>query len=740
MNNVADNLVVFKSLTPGAWAISVIAKNAANKSVGHGSTSDVNIEANKVAEASVTVKPFSGHGSLIISLSWPGESVVNPQVTGTLTSSEGDETEMNFSMGTDNLSASYNNSELEAGYYTLSLKLRGDHSKWDLIDIVRIVVEDTTSTNITITEDKIRTIAGANLNIINQMDDPIEISFSGQSDNLAEGNNLEISSIASESVNYYQWYLNGNIISGANSATLTIGQSLEVGNYLLDLLVKKDNVICVEGLDFNVIPVASANMGITQWAKTATETVDHKSSFLNIATAADGSVYTVGKIDDGSTVNFGNGVSVANTSTMSNFFLVKYDSNGVAQWGRTISSTESNSHSYLFNVSTASDGSIYTVGYIYYDYTYNFGNDVSVANPNDGNSIVIVKYNSSGEAQWAQTIQSTRGSSSFRDVAVAQDGSIYAVGTVDASAMRDFTYSFGNGVSVTVPSTSPEDKTLIVKYNSAGEAQWAKSSLSTVSGNTYATFRSVGISSDGSVYAAGYIQGTVSFDFGNSVSAAGSYADGENVVLIKYNSSGETQWAKTVVSGDNRSYFDSIGISSDGSIYAAGRAIGSNSYDLGNSVSITPSHSAENIMLVKYNSDGETQWAQTSVSGSSITAFHSVAVSQDGSVTAGGFIEDSVTHSFGNGISATGAYSAASYYANKANVLLVKYSSDGLAQWAQTTTAASSYSYFKGIALGPDNSLYGVGTFSGIQSFDFGNSVTITGSNSLDNMLFINYK
>ena len=56
------------------------------------------------------------------------------------------------------------------------------------------------------------------------------------------------------------------------------------------------------------------------------------------------------------------------------------------------------------------------------------------------------------------------------------------------------------------------------------------------------------MASDGSVYAAGCIDGTGTYNFGNSVTAAGTYS-GYNIVLVKYNSSGVAQWARTVTAG-----------------------------------------------------------------------------------------------------------------------------------------------------------------------------------------------
>ena len=99
-------------------------------------------------------------------------------------------------------------------------------------------------------------------------------------------------------------------------------------------------------------------------------------------------------------------------------------------------------------------------------------------------------------------------------------------------------------------------------------AQWAET---VTVGSSRSRFIDVSVASDGSVYAAGYI-GTGTFNFGNNVTAAGTYRDRDaNVLLVKYNRYGVAQWARTVTAGTNYSEFSSVSVASDGSVYAAGR-------------------------------------------------------------------------------------------------------------------------------------------------------------------------
>src|SRR5690242_19757412 len=74
------------------------------------------------------------------------------------------------------------------------------------------------------------------------------------------------------------------------------------------------------------------------------------------------------------------------------------------------------------------------------------------------------------DAQWAKSTVVAPGNSYFLGVTNDTSGNSYAVGYMDGSQ-----YDFGNGVTVTGATSS---NALIVKYNSSGVAQWAKSTVS----------------------------------------------------------------------------------------------------------------------------------------------------------------------------------------------------------------------------------------------------------------------
>jgi hypothetical protein len=457
-----------------------------------------------------------------------------------------------------------------------------------------------------------------------------------------------------------------------------------------------------------------------QWAKTMTNG-SNNSWFFSISTTLDSSIYASGYIYGTGTYDFGNGVTAAGTYSGFNLVLVKYNSSGIAQWARTVIGGGGNSSFY--SVSSTSDGSVYAAGSFLGTGTFNFGNGVTAAGTYSDGNLVLVKYNSSGNAQWAKSVTGGSNISSFNSISITSDGSVYAAGYIKGTG----TFNFGNGV--TAAGTYSGGNLVLVKYNSSGIAQWART---VIGGGSDSSFSSVSSTSDGSVYAAGSIYGTSTVDFGNGVTATGTYSGG-NPVLAKYNSSGNAQWARTVIGGGGDSSFSSVSSTSDGSVYAEGSIYVTSAVDLGNGVTAAGTYSGNNLVLVKYNSSGIAQWAKSVTAGSNTSTFYSVSSIADGSVYAAGYIKGTGTFDFGNGVTTAVTY-------HVLTLVLVKYNSSGIAQWAKSVTGGSYISRFSGVSAISNSSVYAAGYIEGTGTFDFGNGVTAAGTYNVNNIILVKYQ
>jgi hypothetical protein len=290
------------------------------------------------------------------------------------------------------------------------------------------------------------------------------------------------------------------------------------------------------------------------------------------------------------------------------------------------------------------------------------------------------------------------------------------------------TFTYGN-VSVT-GSASGVTNAVIVKYDSAGRALWARS---TVSGSYSSEFNGVAVSPDGYVYAAGFQTNMYgannSYNYGSgSGSVTGSYSgtssssSGFNAVIVKYDSTGTALKAQSTVSGSVNSQFR--GVAADGSgVYAVGNQNGTGPIVYGTTISATAnSPSTSNSLIVKYDSDLVAQWAKSTASGSTaVSQFNGVAVDGSG------------VYAVGNQAKGTFNYGTASFVSGYegSNAAIVKYNSaNGTAQLAKSIASALGPSLFYDVATDGSGKVYAVGTQRASSAFDYGNSVTAQGNST----------
>ena len=410
--------------------------------------------------------------------------------------------------------------------------------------------------------------------------------------------------------------------------------------------------------------------------------------------------------------------------------------------------------SFFNSVAADASGNVYAAGNLWGPGTLDFGYGVTATGVFNGYNVLLVKYNSSGTAQWRQTSTAQPGQavsagssgSQFYSVAVDSSDNVYAAGrTSGASGPVDF----GNGVTVIGSDTF--SSAVLVKYGSSGAAQWAQA---VTGGLSESIFSSVAVDSSGNVYTAGEIEGTGTYVFGKNVTTTGkAISEGMgsmafNAVLAKYDSSGVAQWAHTVTAGSIGSRFSSVTVDSAGDVYAAGSISGTATYDFGSGVTATGTASLSrftgpeipNVILVKYNSSGIAQWAQTDTAGHR-SAFSSVAVDSAGNVYAAGSLGGPEAFDFGNGVTAMGALTrgAIDGFDGPLYVVLVKYNSSGIAQWARTVTNAGPSSSFDSVALDSSGNAYAAGSLYGPATFDFGTGATASTTQGTPCVVLVKY-
>jgi hypothetical protein len=278
--------------------------------------------------------------------------------------------------------------------------------------------------------------------------------------------------------------------------------------------------------------------GKTKWVQTS-QTLDRNESNYHsygVVTDSKDAVYITGPFsstDDGSlsdTIAFGNDTLFGSSA---NFFLTKYDSLGNVLWAR--SANQSGADGASEAIAADSTGNIYITGYFIGTNPIIFGSDSlkQVAPTN----VFIAKYNSSGNLEWASNAENNDYVSynSSYGIAVDSKGDVYITGQ-----FREYLL-FG---SDTLHANSFDQNLFIAKYDSSGKSIWARNP----NDSTKSSGAGYGITADeqGNAYVTGLYAGQLIFEDDTIFSEA------SNVLIAKYNSSGNAIWAKGSVSpGDD---------------------------------------------------------------------------------------------------------------------------------------------------------------------------------------------
>jgi uncharacterized delta-60 repeat protein len=271
--------------------------------------------------------------------------------------------------------------------------------------------------------------------------------------------------------------------------------------------------------------------GQEQWVAT----YDGHGSFgdyaIAIAVDASGNVYVTGTSDDGDGI--------------SDYATVKYNSAGQEQWvARYSGSANGGGSAAAMTIDNA--GNLYVTG--------------TAVNGNSGADYATVKYNSAGQQQWVAFYSGpgTPGNSDSAEAIVLDpSGNVYVTGE-----------SQGVGTDLDYAT---------VKYNSAGQQQWA---ARYVGPSDHDEAHGIGVDSTGNVYVTGF-----------------SYNSGSNYdyATVKYNSAGQQQWVDRYDGPANSTDFaNAVAVDNSGDVYVTGTSIGDVGY--------------YDYATVKYNSSGQRQW------------------------------------------------------------------------------------------------------------------------------------
>ena len=422
----------------------------------------------------------------------------------------------------------------------------------------------------------------------------------------------------------------------------------------------------------------------------------------SVAATSDGG-YIAGGYFRSSSIDLGNGVSLTNKGN-SNGMVIKYSENEEIEWAEGIGGTD---YDKITSVAECSDGG-YIVGGDFYSKSIDLGNGIILSNSTNGTRYtdgMVIKYNESGEVEWAKKIGET-----------TYDGINAVIGTSDGGCIvggyfMSSSIDLGNGVILTNKESTGYDG-MIIKYSSSGEVEWAKE----IGGTNSDQINSLSEISDGGYIVGGYFE-SANIDLGNGISLANRGWKDE--MIIKYSSSGEVEWAKGIGGTDN-DYIKAVVGTSDGGCIVGGY-FKSRSLDLENGV-ILRNNGDYDGMIIKYNARGEVEWAEE-IGGTMYDSINSVSETQDGGYVVGGeFRSSSINLENEVSLINNGNYDG----------MIIKYSSSGEIEWAQVI-GGTDVDEINSVAECSDGG-YIVGGFF-YSSIDLGNGISLTNKGSNDGMV-----
>ena len=449
--------------------------------------------------------------------------------------------------------------------------------------------------------------------------------------------------------------------------------------------------------------------GFVQWvARVASTGADIG---YGIATDSSGNVYITCQNSGFGEVTIFNSDMTAFAVTTTSLGIVKYNTNGYAQWFQSISGTtspvannrgitvDSNGNAYITGASAS--GQVTRI--------YGGGNSglFRVLNSIGGIDAYVMKQTSNGNVEWLAQIGGV-GSDIGYSIAAVSNGDIYVTGGY-AAQVRIYN-SDGTSFGTTLANAGGNDA-FLVKYNTNGFVQWVARVASTGADIGY------GITTDpsGNVYVTG--QGgiaTVTAYNSNGTAFATTLANagGVDAFIVKYSSSGFVEWVARVASASTTGDIGyQIKTDSSGNVYATGyhggttTAFNANGTAFTTTVSNTQSGGggSTDVFIVKYNTNGFVQWiARAGSAWTGIEYPGGMSVDSGGNIYIAGFQGTNQFYAYNS----DGTQFAVSI-PNRASgdAFIVKYNTDGFVEWIAQVGDSSAQTGFA-VANDLDGNVY----------------------------------
>ncbi|MFC2110817.1 SBBP repeat-containing protein [Bacteroidota bacterium] len=281
-------------------------------------------------------------------------------------------------------------------------------------------------------------------------------------------------------------------------------------------------------------------------------------------------------------------------------------------------------------------GNVYITGYFKGTVDFNPGTSINNLTSTGEEDIFIQKLDSNGNFVWAKSIGGVS-----RDI--ARSIALDALGFVYITGYFAGTADFDPGSATYNLTSNGNDDVFILKLNNLGDFVWAKSVGATSRERGY----SIALDNNGNIYTCGRFVDSVDFDPGAAISTLVS-AEGEDVFIIKLNSSGSFIWAKSFA-GTLQDVGNFITTDVSGNVYVSGEFEGTTDFDPGATTYNLTSNGYYDVFIAKLNGAGDFVWAK-SFGGVDRDGINMTTIDNSGNVYTTGKFQNSVDFDPGTAI------------------------------------------------------------------------------------------
>lgn len=244
-------------LVAGEWTIVASGLNADGVVIVKSSASVVTLSAGETATLLLSCIPIVGNGSFSLDMEWPSGIITTPSVVGSLKPDSGAAIALSVAVTGD--TATCTKSDLPNGYYTLTIKLydsaKGNFLAWSWNESVLIYKDQVTKADWTlVASDLDLPDGGLVLTLVSDAKMPIAVTLSGGYDSLTVGDKMTVSATGSPVPESWQWYLDGDLLSGATDSSVEVGDGMTAGSiHSLVAVGAKGDIAGSAGLRFKVV-------------------------------------------------------------------------------------------------------------------------------------------------------------------------------------------------------------------------------------------------------------------------------------------------------------------------------------------------------------------------------------------------------------------------------------------------------------------------------------------------------